>query len=41
MYELERLAQDIPFEVFDQLGDRVGVGPGFGPVVAIANPSVS
>jgi hypothetical protein len=34
MYELERLAQDVFFEVFDQLGDSVGVGPGFAPVVA-------
>jgi hypothetical protein len=34
MYELERLAQDIPFKVFNQLGDSVGVGPGFAPVVA-------
>ena len=34
MYELERLAQGVFFEVFDQLGDSVGVGPGFAPVVA-------
>jgi hypothetical protein len=34
MYELERLAQDIPFKVLNQLGDSVGVGPGFAPVVA-------
>jgi hypothetical protein len=34
MYELERLAQDVFFEVFNQLGDSVGVGPGFAPVVA-------
>ena len=34
MYELERLALGVPFEVLDQLGDSVGVGPGFAPVVA-------
>jgi hypothetical protein len=34
MYELERLAQDIPFKVLNQLRDSVGVGPGFAPVVA-------
>jgi hypothetical protein len=34
MYELERLAQDVFFEVFDQLRDSVRVGPGFARVVA-------
>ena len=34
MYELERLAQDVFFEVLDQLGDSVGVGPCFATVVA-------
>jgi hypothetical protein len=33
MYESERLAQDVFFEVFDQLGDSVGIGPCFAPVV--------
>jgi len=34
MYGLERLAQGIPFEVLDQLGDSVWIGPGFATVVA-------
>jgi hypothetical protein len=34
MYELERLAQGIFFEVLDQLGDSVRIGPGFAAVVA-------
>jgi len=34
MYELERLAQDVFFEVLDQLGDSVGIGPCFAAVVA-------
>jgi hypothetical protein len=34
MYELERLAQDVFFEVADQLGESVGVGPGLAAVVA-------
>jgi hypothetical protein len=38
MYELERLAQGIFFEVLDQLGDSVRVGPGFAPVVAGSEP---
>ena len=34
MYELERLAQGVFFEVLDQLGDSVGVDPCLGAVVA-------
>jgi hypothetical protein len=34
MYELERLVEGIPFEVLNQLGDSVGVGPCLAPVVA-------
>jgi hypothetical protein len=34
MYELERLVESVPFEVLDQRGDSVRVGPGFAPVVA-------
>ena len=34
MYELERLAQDVPFKVLNQLGDSVRIDPGFAPVVA-------
>jgi len=34
MYELERLAQGVFFEVLNQLGDSVGVGPCFATVVA-------
>jgi len=34
MYELERLAQGIFFEVLNQLGDSVGIDPGFAAVVA-------
>ena len=30
----KRLAQDVFFEVPDQLGDSVWVGPGFAPIVA-------
>ena len=29
MYELERLVQGVPFEVFVQLGDSVWIGPAF------------
>jgi hypothetical protein len=32
---LERLAKGVFFEVLNQLGDSVGVGPGFAPVVAV------
>jgi hypothetical protein len=34
MYELERLVEGIPFEVLNQEGDSVGIGPGLAPVVA-------
>ncbi len=34
MYELERLVEGVPFEVLNQERDSVGVGPGFGAVVA-------
>jgi len=34
MYELERLVEGVPFEVFDQLGDSVWIGPCFAAVVA-------
>jgi hypothetical protein len=34
MYELEGLAQDVFFEVLDQLGDSVRICPGLGAVVA-------
>jgi hypothetical protein len=34
MYELERLAQGVFFEVLDQLGDGVWVGPCLAAVVA-------
>jgi hypothetical protein len=37
MYVLERLVQDIPIEVLNQLGDSVWIGPGFAPVVAGLN----
>jgi hypothetical protein len=33
MYELERLAQGVPFEVLKER-DSVRIGPGFAPVVA-------
>jgi hypothetical protein len=31
---LKRLVEGIPFEVLDQLGDSVRIGPGFATVVA-------
>ena len=34
MYELERLAQDVFFEVLDQNRDSVRIDPCFAPVVA-------
>jgi hypothetical protein len=34
MYELERLAQDVPFKVLNQLGDSVGIDSCLAAVVA-------
>ena len=38
MYELERLAESVPFEVLDQERDSVGVGPGLAAVVTGSEP---
>jgi hypothetical protein len=38
MYELERLAQGVPFEVLNQERDSVRIGPCFAPVVAWSEP---